>query len=186
MSCIAGALGNSRAVHSLCDLVKSHCPRIIFLMGTLVHEMKIEELRIKLGFSSKFVGNSIGLSGGLAMLWDSSLSCSISGFSNNHIDLIISESTGDWRLTHYYGFPEHHRWRASWTLLRALAIRFSLPWVCIGDFNDLLSPSNKKGGVAHPDWLFRVFHGALTDCSLNELFLHGYGFTWERSRGSPH
>ena len=26
----------------------------------------------------------------------------------------------------------------------------------------------------------------LTDCSLNELFLHGYGFTWERSRGSPH
>ena len=57
--------------------------------------MKIEELHIKLGFSGKFAVNSIGHSGGLAMLWDSSLSCSILGFSNNHIDLIISESTGD-------------------------------------------------------------------------------------------
>ena len=179
-------LGNSRAVRSLCDLVKSHRPRILFLVETLVHEMKIEELRIKLGFSSKFLVNSIGHSGGLAMLWDSSLSCSISGFSNNHIDLIISKSTGDWRLTSYYGFPECHKQRASWTLLRALAILSSLPWVCIGDFNDLLSPSDKKRGVAHPDLHFLGFHGALTDCSLNELFLHGYGFTWEQSRGSPH
>ena len=88
-------LGNSRAVRSLCDLVKSHRPRILFLMETLVHEMKIEELRIKLGFSGKFAVNIISHSGGLAMLWDSTLSCSISGFSNNHIDLIISESTGD-------------------------------------------------------------------------------------------
>ena len=78
------------------------------------------------------------------MLWDSSLSCSILGFSNNHIFLIISESTGDWRLTGYYGFSERHRQRASWTLLRAFAIRSSLLWVCIGDFNDLLSPSDKK------------------------------------------
>ena len=43
-------LGNSRAVRSLCDLVKSHRPCILFLMETLVHEMKIEKLRIKLGF----------------------------------------------------------------------------------------------------------------------------------------
>ena len=154
MSCLSWncrGLGNSRAVRSSCDLVKSHRPRILFLMETLVHEMKIEELRIKLGFSGKFAVNSIGHSGCLAMLWDSSLSCSILGFSNNHINLIISKSIGDWRLTSYYGFPERHRWRASWTLLRALAIRSSLPRVCIRDFKDLLSPSDKKGGVAHLD-----------------------------------
>ena len=107
------------------------------------------------------------------------MSCLISGFSNNHSDLVISKSTGDGFLTGYYGFLERHRQRASWNLLRALANRSSLPWVCIGDFNDFLSPSDKKGGVAHPDWLFRGFHDALTDCSLNELFLQGYGFTWE-------
>ena len=53
MSCLSWnywGLGNSRTVHSLCDLVKSHHPCILFLMETLVHEMKIEELHIKLGF----------------------------------------------------------------------------------------------------------------------------------------
>ena len=98
MSCLSWncrGLGNSRVVRSLCDLVKSHRPCILFLMERLVHEMKIEELCIKLGFSGKFAANSIGHSGGLAMLWDSSLSCLISSFSNNHIDLIITESTGD-------------------------------------------------------------------------------------------
>ena len=43
-------------------------PIFFFLMETLVHEMKIEELRIKLGFSGKFAVNNIGHSGGLAML----------------------------------------------------------------------------------------------------------------------
>ena len=94
-------MGNSRVVRSLCDLVKSHHPHILFLMETLVHEMKIEKLPIKLVFSCKFAVNNIGHSGGLAMLWDSSMSCSISGFSNNHIDLIIIESTVDWRLIGY-------------------------------------------------------------------------------------
>ena len=92
-------------------------------METLVHEMKIKDLRIKLGFSGKFAINNISHSGGLTMLWDSSLSCSISNFSNNHIDLVISKSTGDWRLTGYYGFPKRHRRRPSWNLLHALAIR---------------------------------------------------------------
>ena len=67
MSCLSWkyrSLGNSRAVCSLCDLVKSHRPRILFLMETLVHEMKIEELCIKLSFSSKFAVNSISHSGG--------------------------------------------------------------------------------------------------------------------------
>ena len=76
-------------------------------------------------------------------------------------------------LTGYYGFLEHYRRRASWNLLSALAIRSSLLWVCIGDFSDLLSPLDKKGGVAHLNWLFRGFYGALTDCSLNELL-----FAW--------
>ena len=137
-------------------------------------------------FFGKFAINSIEHSGGLAMLWDSSLSYLISGFSNNHIDLVISESIGDWRLTGYYGFLECHKQRGSWNLLHALTICSSLSRVCIADFNDILSPSDKKGGVAHLDWLFHGFDGVLTNCSLNELFLHGYGFTWERSRGSPH
>ena len=89
-------------------------------------------------------------------------------------------------MTSYYGFPERHKRGASWTLLCALAIGSSLPWVCIGDFSDLLSPSNKKGGVAHPDWLFRGFHGALTDCSLNELFLHVMVLLGSGVGGSPH
>ena len=36
----------------------------------------------------------------------------------------------------------------SWNLLRNLAYVSELPWYCAGDFNDLLSSSEKKGLVA--------------------------------------
>ena len=58
---------------------------------------------------------------------------------------------GVWRLTGFYGFSESSRRRESWDLLRLLAGSSELPWVCIGDFNDLLAATEKRGRIAHPN-----------------------------------
>ncbi|KAK6149044.1 hypothetical protein DH2020_016569 [Rehmannia glutinosa] len=81
------------------------------------------------------------------------------------------------RLTGFYGFLERSR-------RRNLSAHSNLPWCCLGDFNDLLSLSEKRGGSVHPDRLIVRFRSSIDDCSLIDLGMFRYPFTWERGRGS--
>ncbi|XVE74693.1 hypothetical protein DITRI_Ditri12bG0037900 [Diplodiscus trichospermus] len=54
----------------------------------------------------------------------------------------------------------------------------------MGDFNDHLSPLDKRGGVAQLRWLLNGFREVVEDCGLHDLGWIGYRFTWERGRGT--
>lgn len=56
--------------------------------------------------------------------------------------------------------------------------------MCLGDFNDILSPSEKRGGRPQPPRLINGFRKALCDSGLMEFPMTGYPFTWEHSRNS--
>lgn len=58
-----------------------------------------------------------------------------------------------------------------------------LPWCAIGDFNDFLHQSEKRGDSRHPNYLINGFRRAVEDCGLMDLRFEGYPFTWERGRG---
>ncbi|KAB2071547.1 hypothetical protein ES319_A08G229700v1, partial [Gossypium barbadense] len=72
----------------------------------------------------------------------------------------------------------------SWDLLRSLAQHPILPWVCIGDFNHLLSVNDKWGGVEYPTRWLNGFRDCIMDCHLSKPQLVGSEFTWERGRGA--
>ncbi|KAJ6939989.1 hypothetical protein NC651_006219 [Populus alba x Populus x berolinensis] len=127
----------------------------------------------------------LGRGGGLAVLWRSSASVSLLGYSNNHIDLLVVEANNFiWRFIGYYGLPDRNRKRESWNLLRALSRQLALPWVCMGGYNDMLCAEEKRGRVLHPNSLFQGFREAVEDCKLTDIPLIGYPFTWERGRGT--
>lgn len=101
-------------------------------METLVHSNKIEGVKLSLGFEGAFSVNCVGRSGGLAVLWRYANMYTILNYSQNHIDMKISDlKHGDWRLTGFYGFPKTTRRRQSWALLRNLASLDTLPWCVI-------------------------------------------------------
>ncbi|XP_019170961.1 PREDICTED: uncharacterized protein LOC109166463 [Ipomoea nil] len=103
----------------------------------------------------------------------------------NHIDLEISLPDKPlWRLTCYYGYPQRDRKRAAWDFLRSLRGVSELPWVVLGDFNDLLMHSDKRGRLPHPVRLVEGFVEALDDCGLMTLPMIGYPYTWERGKGT--
>ena len=54
----------------------------------------------------------------------------------------------------------------------------------MGDFNDIICFIEKRGRVPHPTWLIEDFCNALADCSLQDIPLKGYPFTWERNRAT--
>ncbi|KAH9763510.1 reverse transcriptase domain-containing protein [Citrus sinensis] len=83
---------------------------------------------------------------------------------------IVKANDGrQWRITGYYGFPESIRRRNSWRLLRSLAMTSSLPWICLGDFNDLLHSSEKRGKIKHPQWKLHGFQEAISNAGLFDL-----------------
>lgn len=154
------------------------------LLETLVCRNKIEVLKIESKFDCCFSIDRLGRGGGLAVFWRSSSLVTLMGFSQNHVGMVIvGPDMFEWRLTGFYGFLGRRRRRESWNLIRALSRRSNLPWVCMGDFNDMLSVEDKWGNTDHPDALIQGFRDAIEDCQLTDIPLEGYPNTWERGRG---
>lgn len=106
------------------------------------------------------------------------------GYSVNFIDVkILLPDTSQWRLTGYYGFPERQRRQHSWNLLRDLSTKSTIPWCCVGDFNDLLAQSEKRGRLPHPVRLINDFWGTVEDCDFTDIGMTGHQYTWEKGRG---
>ena len=54
----------------------------------------------------------------------------------------------------------------------------------MGDLNNIVVQSDKRGGAPYPNWLVEGFNKALTEASLIDMDIIGHRFTWERSRGT--
>lgn len=147
-------LGNPASIQVLVDLIHVRKSVLVFLMETLVNKRKMEIIKLQVGFKSLFVVDNSGHSGGLALLWKEGCEVDIVSFSRNHMDAIVcleGEGNSRWRFTGFYGFPERARRKDSWQLLRNLSERSNLPWVVMGDFNDILRAEEKRGRVPHPN-----------------------------------
>ena len=73
----------------------------------------------------------------------------VQSFSNQHINATIGLITSEraWRFTGFYGSPVTSQRGRSWELLRQLHSMSSLPWLCSGDFNEILADDEKVGGA---------------------------------------
>ncbi|KAK3228272.1 hypothetical protein Dsin_008134 [Dipteronia sinensis] len=72
--------------------------------------------------------------------------------------------------------------RFSWDLLRLLRNTDTLPWVCGGDFNELLSRNEKKRGSDRSFVGLSQFREAVDECDLVDLGFSGPRFTWNNRR----
>lgn len=129
-------------------------------------------------YDCAFSVNCVGRSGGLCILWKSAMQCTITRYSQNHIDVCVNAPEGNWRLTGFYGYPDVGRRKHSWALLKRLAQESNLPWIVIVDFNDILTPEEKKGGANRPNLMYTGFREAILDCNLADVPLNGHPFTW--------
>ncbi|KAK6145264.1 hypothetical protein DH2020_022084 [Rehmannia glutinosa] len=175
----------SGSIQVLMDLVHLKKPSVILLFEIMIPNNKVEIIRTKLGYEGLFTVDRNGHGGGIAILWKIKDMIQLLSYSDNHINVLVHlRDVDSWRLTGFYGFLERCKRCQSWDLIRSLYKQSSLPWCCIGDFNDLLNPSEKRGSIEHPQWLLSGFRTAIDDCYLWDLGICGYPFTWERGRGT--
>ncbi|XP_074303811.1 uncharacterized protein LOC141638297 [Silene latifolia] len=125
--------------------------------------------------------DSVGRSGGLAFLWKREVDCSFVTASIHHIDVHVREGDNEWRVTGFYGWPAVTDRHLSWELLRLLHSQSALPWVCIGDFNEIIYSTEMKGG-SRAQWQMNNFQSAVDDCRLRDVPWEGYTFTYDNGQ----
>jgi exonuclease III len=139
-------LGNPQAVRDLCQVTKEKKPTILFLMETKCHRNKMESVRVKLGFDCLFVVDSVGRSGGLALLWKDPELVEIQNYSRRHINAIVKDRAVAqlWKFTGFYGHPDWTKRHESWALLNHLRILFRCPgYVLVISTKSLSSQKNR-------------------------------------------
>ncbi|KAA8521046.1 hypothetical protein F0562_011801 [Nyssa sinensis] len=101
-----------------------------------------------------------------------------------HIAVVMKDHIKrKWRLTGFYGNPETAHKSCSWDLLKWLHIQMDIPWICLGDFNEILSSREKAGFVGRVESQMRAFHSVLDDCGFKDLGFNGQEFTQCNKRG---
>ncbi|KAK3221802.1 hypothetical protein Dsin_008827 [Dipteronia sinensis] len=86
----------------------------------------------------------------------------------------------------FYGHPVAAKRYHSWTLLKRLKDISDLPWLCVGDFNEILYGFEKQGGLNRPKALMDGFRECVDVCGLEDLGFLGPAFSWSNKRSVGH
>lgn len=181
-------LGNRRAIRSLAELVRTKDPKVLFLSETKLGRVAAERLCVRLGYANCLVVDRVGLGGGLMLLWSSEISVQILSYSQGHIDNKIFDVVYKywWRFTGFYGNPDANNRRHSWDLMVRLHSLYNLPWLCGGDFNEIVGLHEKMGGLERSESQMRAFKYTIDSCGLKDLGFRGYTFTWNNNQLDHH
>ena len=117
--------------------------------------------------------------GGLALLWKQDIDIRVDDSSPNYINAIFnSGKENSQRFSGFYGALEMHNHHISQNILHCLNHKFSIPWLCVGDFNEIGWAYKKYGGKNKPYKQMQDFYDILEECDFIDLGFVGNKFTW--------
>ncbi|XP_042515252.1 uncharacterized protein LOC122089592 [Macadamia integrifolia] len=176
-------LGSTLTVRSLLNLSRSAKPDVIFLIETKCYLDKIEGLSKKLKMDHCFSVNSNGASGGLALLWHQGVHLKVRSYDDRIIDTeVVSPQNQDFFLTCVYGDPVRSNRQRVWNKITPLGANRNENWICLGDFNSILSWHEKSGGNKKGNRDMQNFRDMMNFCNLIDLGSKGPTFTWSNKR----
>ncbi|KAF7832946.1 putative ribonuclease H-like domain, reverse transcriptase zinc-binding domain-containing protein [Senna tora] len=71
-------------------------------------------------------------------------------------------------------------------VLSSINVSNQLPWLVIGDFNEVLHQSEHLSATPRSDQAIHLFRSVVDECNLVDLGYNGSEFTWCNNRDPPH
>lgn len=115
------------------------------------------------------------------MFWKKPYVLELRNFSKYHIDMLVKEEGKDpWRITGWYGEATRSLRYKTWDMMRFLRADSDLPWLCIGDFNEVLRREEQFGPNERNMAQINLFREAVDVCQLCDIGYSGLDWTFER------
>ena len=141
-------LRNPRIENELVSLIQAKYPSIVFIAKTWADEARLDRTLSKINFDKKWMVPRQNRGGGLVLFWKNFINIEVVDSHMYFIDTIINRNTENaWHFTGFYGEPKTHRNNEAWSKLRSLKARMNMPWICGGDFNEIVHQEEKGVGL---------------------------------------
>jgi hypothetical protein len=121
-----------------------------------------------------------GYAGGIVCGWNRDLiTVDVCKKQFQYIHLRVRYPNNEWWFfTPVYASP-HEPLRATlWDDLKELSSTIQLPWLVAGDFNDIISVEEKKGGSVASTRKCNIFRDRINACKLIDIGAMGARYTW--------
>lgn len=132
----------------LMNMLQAHRPAVVALLETRVPSDRAKKLIQNSYLTNYTAVEAVGFAGGIWLLWDRNL---VEVEALSHFDQVLnvgvqSGSGKYWLLSIMYASP-NPLWRSElWHYLMKLGSIVEIPWLLIGDFNQVLDVWDKVGG----------------------------------------
>ncbi|CAN1822966.1 hypothetical protein LINPERHAP1_LOCUS30173 [Linum perenne] len=173
-------VGHPKFLAALRAYVAKHKPTVVFIFEPKISGVKAALIIRRLGFDSHVRVDAIGFAGGIWVLWKAaSIDIQILSSSSQFIHMQASiQHQPDFLMTAVYGSPLAGRRDVLWAGLRSIIPTPDKAWLLVGDFNDMLSSADKKGGAPFSLRKHQGFIDCCLDCGLLDPGFNGPNFTW--------
>ncbi|KAK8609360.1 hypothetical protein V6N13_061809 [Hibiscus sabdariffa] len=159
--------------------------QVVFLCETRLNKRKAESIKNRLNMEGCITVESGQGSTGLMLLWKEEVSINLIAYSNIRIDVEVTTSIKSFRFTGVHAFSGH-RTIKTWNLLDRIKSASRLPWLVGGDFDQILSQSEKIGGRRRGIREMEEFKEALERNGLSDLKPDkGWITRYNKEEGNP-
>ncbi|KAI9084388.1 hypothetical protein K1719_033730 [Acacia pycnantha] len=132
------------------------------------------------GFKYSIRREAVGFSGGIWILWNlDDLKVDVRAMNDQFIHCKLFARDESMLFTAVYAYPNPQRRNMIWGELESIAGEVAEPWLLVGDFNEIRSPLEQRGGGRINEVRCKKFNDWIEGCSLMDMEASGPFFTWK-------
>ncbi|KAI9119566.1 hypothetical protein K1719_009442 [Acacia pycnantha] len=184
--CETSCLGNSKGAASkgfatvLRDLKYRHRLDMVVILEPRVSGIAANRSIKNWGFKHSVRREVEGFSGGIWILWNlEELVVDVVLLDEQfiHCNLVLDGKMMAFIVV--YASPNEAKRHRIWDILYNTSIETNGPWLLAGDFNEIKTPLEQRGGGRVNEARCQIFKDWIQDCNLIDIDAHGPFFTWK-------
>ncbi|XP_061372953.1 uncharacterized protein LOC133315365 [Gastrolobium bilobum] len=156
---------------TLCNYIRKHKIGLVAILEPRISGVLAQKKIKQIGFNQAVIEDAEGFSGGIWILWKDEI-CSVQLIEKKNQFIHVScnlNSGSSFLLTVVYASPREDLREALWLDLIRIAGDVVGPWMMMGDFNEIVSFKEKKGGASINFTRCSKFCSVLNDCNVMDI-----------------